>query len=186
VAAVLIVVTVAFFWIRRERDSAVRSERVAVQQREAAVQAGKRETQQRKLADQAKRAAELAANRARQAQAKEAEQRQLAEQAARAAKAAQIAEAKQRDLAEQARDQQVYEAYVAEIGLAAAKIEENAFDQANELLAKCPAELRDWEWGRLAHLCHQAVRSFDAQQPIEAVALSPDAKRWVAVKRGCP
>ena len=177
VAAVLLVVSVAFFWIRNERDSAVRAEQRAIEERQAALDAGKREAEQRRLADLAAKRAEAAAAQAKEAQVKEADQRQLAEQSARAAKEAELAEAQQRTLAEQARDRQVYEAYVAQIGLAAAKIEEDSFDRVNDLLAKCPAKLRDWEWGRLTLLGHQDVASFDAQQPIEAVACSPDGKR---------
>ncbi len=50
-----------------------------------------------------------------------------------------------------------YAAYVARIGMAAAKIDENAFDTADSLLAAClPAagdeDLRNWEWGYLKRL----------------------------------
>ena len=44
---------------------------------------------------------------------------------------------------------------------------------------QCPGHLRDWEWGRLRFLCTQDIRAFDAQQPLEAVAFSPDGKRFV-------
>jgi WD40 repeat protein len=72
-----------------------------------------------------------------------------------------------------------YEAYVALIGLAAAKIEENAFGYARDLLDQCRPELRNWEWGRLMHLCQQSVRDFDSGAPIDAIAVSPDGKRFV-------
>ena len=48
-----------------------------------------------------------------------------------------------------AKEAEEYEAYVARIGLANAKIEENAFDRAATLLDECNPELKDWEWGRL-------------------------------------
>lgn len=85
----------------------------------------------------------------------------------------------QRLKAEAARRQEEYEAYVARIGLAAARIEENAFDSAISLLEQCPAERRDWEWGRLMFLCTQDLRQYDAGQPIDALAVSPDGKRFV-------
>lgn len=81
--------------------------------------------------------------------------------------------------AETARGRQEYEAYVARIGAAAARIEENAFGGAKELLDQCPAHLRDWEWGRLMHLCSQGVQRFDTGQPVDTVAYSPDGKRFV-------
>jgi WD40 repeat protein len=72
-----------------------------------------------------------------------------------------------------------YEEYVALIGLAAAKIEENAFDNARQLLGRCDVGLRNWEWGRLMHLCEQSVEDFDAKAQINATAFSPDGKQFV-------
>ena len=71
-----------------------------------------------------------------------------------------------------------YEAYVALIGLAAAKIDENAFGYARDLLDQCQPELRNWEWGRLMHMCSQSVRDFDTGSPVDAIAFSPDGKRF--------
>ena len=65
-------------------------------------------------------------------------------------------------------------AHVARIGLAAAKIEENAFDRARAILQECPPALRNWEWGRLVYLCERAVRDVSTGERIEAVAYSPD------------
>jgi len=78
--------------------------------------------------------------------------------------------------AEQAKEAEEYEAYVARIGLAAAKIEENAFDVAIELLEQCPERHRNWEWGRLRHLCSFAQDSLQAKGPVDAVSISPDGK----------
>ncbi len=64
-----------------------------------------------------------------------------------------------------------YEAYVASIGLAAAKIEENSFDAARELLRACKRDTPkhcNWEWGRLDFLCGQGKR-VDALDPLQAV-----------------
>ncbi len=68
---------------------------------------------------------------------------------------------------------------MARIGLIAAKIDENAFDKAQELLDECKPEFRHWEWGRLAYLCRQSVRTCDAIAPVDAVAWFPDEKRFV-------
>ncbi len=62
--------------------------------------------------------------------------------------------------AEQAKQAEEYQAYVARIGLAAAQIDDNAFDTAEQLLNDCPPRLRNWEWGRLWHLSTQSVRDF--------------------------
>src|SRR5204862_2080545 len=84
---------------------------------------------------------------------------------------------KQTQIAEEARKQEEYEGYVAKIGLAAAKIEENAFDHALELIGQCPAPLRHWEWGRLRYLCTRDIKSFDLGLPLETIAISPDGQR---------
>jgi len=47
-----------------------------------------------------------------------------------------------------------YEAYVARIGLAESKIDDNAFNQGKLILNSCPRQFRNWEWGRLKYLCH--------------------------------
>src|SRR5690606_3870542 len=79
-----------------------------------------------------------------------------------------------------ARQAEEYEAYVARIGLAAAKIEENAFDRARELLEQCPPELRNWEWGRLAYLCQLSDNTWQVDGPVETVAFSPDGKLFAS------
>jgi hypothetical protein len=180
VATIFAVISVAFFWIRAEADNARRAEAVAQSKRQEAVQ-------QREIADaksreaQAERAeaeaqAEIARRQTRIAEQQTTEavhQRKRADQQRSVAERAQQA-------AETARNKEEYEAYVARIGLAAAKIEENAFDRALALLQECPPQLRDWEWGRLMHLCTQDVRSFDGGQPLDAVAVSPDGRRLIA------
>ncbi|WP_442484113.1 protein kinase domain-containing protein [Aeoliella sp. SH292] len=97
------------------------------------------------------------------------ENRQKAEQNAEAARAA------ERE-ALIARDREAYEAYIAGIGLAAAKIDENAYDFARELLDASPAERRNWEWGRLGYLCQLSEAVYNYAAPLDAVAYSPDGK----------
>jgi len=80
---------------------------------------------------------------------------------------------RQKTLADKAKDAEEYEAYIARIGLAAAKIDENAYDYAFELLGQCHHDLRHWEWGRLAHLCQLSELPMQADGPVDAVAYSP-------------
>lgn len=78
--------------------------------------------------------------------------------------------------AEAAKRAEAYEAYIARIGAAAAKIDENAYGSARALLNDCipkgPGELdhRNWEWGRLWYLCEQASQTFHVGSPLECVA----------------
>lgn len=106
-------------------------------------------------------------------------QQQLAEMNAVEAKRQQKLAEKSADEAQQARVAEQYEAYIARIGLAAAKIEENAFDVAEELLQESPVVLRNWEWGRLQHLCSQSATNVPVNAPVEALALSPDGGKFV-------
>jgi WD40 repeat protein/serine/threonine protein kinase len=84
---------------------------------------------------------------------------------------------KQRTIAEDAKKQEEYEAYVAQIGLASAKIDENAYEYALELLEDSQADLRNWEWGRLVHLCRLST-AFNADGPVQTVAYSPDGRSF--------
>lgn len=104
-----------------------------------------------------------------------------AQQQAEAALKAEKLAKQQRDRAQQAEQlarkeekAKQYEAYVATIGLAAAKIEDNSFRDARELLASCPPELRHWEWGRLSYLCSQSKTTIPLKAPGDGIALSPD------------
>ncbi len=169
-----------------QRLLAVMAKDVAVKAQTAAEKAQEEEAKQKLLAVKAKDAAELA-------QKKEAEQRLLAVKAKETAEKAQEEEAKQRMLAVKARDVAVeaqkaetlareaeeYQAYIARIGLADAKIRENAFDAAILILTDCPAHLRNWEWGRLMHLCSQSIGTFDNKAPVDAIALAPNGTQFV-------
>ncbi|MBM4090092.1 MAG: serine/threonine protein kinase, partial [Planctomycetes bacterium] len=79
------------------------------------------------------------------------------------------------------REKAEYEAYVALIGLAAAKIDERAFRQAAALLEQCQPDLRNWEWGRLMHLCRpRNVELLDAGHRVECVAFDSTGTRVAA------
>ena len=121
----------------------------------------------------AREAAEKAETEAVAAQMKEKEAREDAERAEKEALAA-------KELEEKAKAEAQYQAYIAQIGLAAAKIEENAFDTARELLDQCKPELLNWEWGRLRFLCQQGIREFEAGARLEAIDISPDGTRLLA------
>jgi WD40 repeat protein len=76
------------------------------------------------------------------------------------------------------RSEAEYEAYVALIGLAAAKIEENALSQAQAALAACEPRLRGWEWRRLQYVVQQGRgRELDVGARIECLAVSNDDQR---------
>ncbi len=171
-AVVVVTVTVAYFQVSRARDEAVNQKDLAVaaqegeatarqqaeKDRDAATLAKLEEEKARELADQRRRDAEKA--RANEALARQEEE-------------------KQREAAELAKEREEYEAYVAQIGLAAAKINDNAFDYAYELLQESNPELRNWEWGRLVHLTQLGTAAYAAEGPIDAVAYSPDGRSFV-------
>ncbi|MEX2142795.1 MAG: protein kinase [Pirellulales bacterium] len=83
------------------------------------------------------------------------------------------------ELAVRAQKEEAYAGYIAKIGLAAAKVEENAFGEVDQLLGDCPSELRNWEWGRLKFLCGRSLRSFVTGGPVDAVAFDPTGERFV-------
>ena len=202
--AVVAVLTVGFVLVTQERDKAQVAEQAAEKSaKDANEQRGIAETKKTE-ADNQRMAAIVARNDAERSSqeattAKDAEhlQRMTAEKNEIAAKAAQKA-------AEEAKKAEVYQAYIARIGLAAAKIDENSFDTADALLDVCPEELRGWEWGRLKYLTKQSVWSFtppvdvnvpanvaanilpkdeaakEQAAPVESVAYSPDGKRFVS------
>ncbi|HEX3725662.1 MAG TPA: hypothetical protein VHV08_05440, partial [Pirellulales bacterium] len=75
-----------------------------------------------------------------------------------------------------AKQREEYSAYMARIGMAAAKVDENAFDAAEGLLAACQPpdradNLRNWEWGYLHRLCGQGIK-YEAQGTIASVAFA--------------
>ena len=148
-------------------------------------------------AETAERAAETAKAIAVTAEGKAKQEEALARAAESKAKIAEEDERKQKLIAIAAEDKakaeekkaivakqgEEYAAYVARIGMTAAKIEENAFDTAQSLLNACLPEdgetdLRNWEWGYLKRLCGHG-RNFPANGTVYSVAFSPDQKWFV-------
>ena len=183
-----------------ERKIADEKRQEAVLAQNAAVEAQKEEEKQRLKAQANFEEAEKQRKVAVAAKEAEAKQKDLAqknfedaEKARKAAVAAKEAEEKQKQIAQKnfeeaenqrkiavaAKDAEEEQAYIARIGLADARIRENAFDTALAILEDCPPRLRDWEWGRLMHLCTRSIGSFDNGAPVDAIAVSPDHKRFV-------
>ncbi|MGH2604817.1 MAG: protein kinase domain-containing protein, partial [Dehalococcoidia bacterium] len=180
IALVFVVVTGAAVWVNSERREAERQREQAVlaldeaeRQTEIANEQRALVEKQRLIAEQRRREAEdareqaIAGEQEAQKQAELAQQREREADDARqqAMRQTQIAEAarqdeiRERHLAQAARKAEAYQGYIARIGLAAAKIRENAFGTALELLQQCRPQKpedrdeRNWEWGRLMHLC---------------------------------
>lgn len=157
--AVVGIVSIAYVAVRAQRNEAIA---------------------QRDRADENFRKAE-SAREAEEKQRKEADrQREKAVEQEGIAKRNEAKAIRQEQLAVEAKQAEEYEAYVARIGLANAKIEENAFDRAFELLEQCDPELRHWEWGRLSHLCRLSRRTWQVQGPAESVAISPDGRYFAS------
>ncbi|MBI1313961.1 protein kinase [bacterium] len=184
----------------KQRKAAVAAKEAEEKQKQLAQKNFEEAEKQRKIADEKRKEAVVAQTKAEVAQKKEAEQRMVAqknfeeaEKQRKAAVAAREAEEKQKQIAQKnfeeaekqrkiavaAKDAEEEQAYIARIGLADARIRENAFDTALAILHDCPPRLRDWEWGRLMHLCTLSIGSFDNGAPVEAIAVSPDHKRFV-------
>jgi WD40 repeat protein/serine/threonine protein kinase len=146
--AVVGIVSGALVIVRAERDE-------AITQRNRAEAAEDVAQEKREEAEAARQVAETERQRAEEEEAK-----------------AVAAE----EVAVTAKEAEEYEAYVARIGLANAKVTENAFDRASTLLAECDPELKNWEWGRLSYLCNLSTETWPIAGPGEAVAFSPDGK----------
>ncbi|MBX3434713.1 MAG: protein kinase [Pirellulales bacterium] len=186
-AAVVVIGSGAYVAVRRERneafvqrDRAVKAEGEAKQNYLAAEEARGKESEQRQRAEKAQATAESERDRANT----ERERAETEKERAEAEKVRADAERDRAVAAEadavDAREQEEYAAYVARIGLASAKIEENAFARAKELLAQCPEDLRGFEWGRLNQLCRLAMRAWDLQAPVDAVDFAPDGRHFAA------
>jgi WD40 repeat protein/serine/threonine protein kinase len=169
--AVVAIATIAYFAVSKQRDEAFRQRGLAVVAREDA-------EEQRDVAVTATAAAVAAREDAEKARTEEEKQRVAAEQNAEAARVAEIAATEARDEAVDARESEEYEAYIARIGLTKVKLDENSFEVAADLLEDCPADLRNWEWGRLRFLTQMAYQSWPAPAPIYAVAFAPDGAHF--------
>jgi WD40 repeat protein/serine/threonine protein kinase len=72
------------------------------------------------------------------------------------------------------REEAVASAYTALIAMAAARIDENSFDQAKAALEQCDEKHRGWEWRRLMHVVSQGyVTQLPLPSRAEALAVSP-------------
>ncbi len=177
-AVVFVTVSTAFFWIKYEAEKARTAEGVAKTEKKAADVARDLEKDAKQQALAAKDLAEVKRVEAETARVQEevakkeaVASRDLAEQKRKEAEEARA----QEEIAKRAEE---YEAYVARIGLAAAKINENAFETARQLLEGCKPALRNWEWGRLMHLCSQSTQTYSAGAPLDALAISADGSRF--------
>ncbi len=76
--------------------------------------------------------------------------------------------------------------YRAQIGVAAERIANNSFLDAERLLNDYQglgarwSYFRHWEWGHLKHLCGRAAGQYDAGARIESLARSADGRRFAA------
>jgi WD40 repeat protein/serine/threonine protein kinase len=190
VLIIFAVISGALFVVGQAKNRETAAKQQAIQDKIAAEQseqeaqlARKQEMEQKNkaIAAEAKAKEEEAAARAAQAKAKAAEEEERKQKiiAIEAENKAKVEEAKAR----RAKQGEEYAAYVARIGMAAAKIEENAFDTAENLLAaSLPTEgandLRNWEWGHLKRLCRQGI-NFAAQGTVSSVAFAPNGA-WFA------
>ena len=183
IALIFIVVGIAFFAVNHQRMAAVAAKTEAELARDRAERAKEKEEKAKEEALVAeareREAKDLAVAARRKAEEAEKQEREAREKEEQARLAAEEAERKERV----AREDADYRAYIALIGLASAKIDENAFDAARDLLNQCKDNLdkwRNWEWGRLMFLCQQGTHEFEAGACLEAIDVSPDGKRLVA------
>ena len=169
--------------IAKQRDEAKRQEGIANQNADLAAKNAKiaeaNAEEARKNAKEADEQRQIAVSERDEAERQRAEADRL-RKIADANRQEALTQKKQaeaaKDEAVEARNREEYEAYVASIGLAAAKIDENAYDFALELLNATPSTRRDWEWGRLRYLCQLSAAVYAAQAPVDAVAYSPDGR----------
>jgi WD40 repeat protein/serine/threonine protein kinase/class 3 adenylate cyclase len=76
------------------------------------------------------------------------------------------------------RSQTERQAYSTNIGLADRYITQDDCDRARELLASCPKQYRNWEWGRLQYLCNLDLLTLKGHsEGVCSVAFSPDGRR---------
>jgi hypothetical protein len=174
---VVVTISISYFRVSAARNEAILQKDIAVAAEAEAVHQKDLADQQRQEAVRQKDIADQQRGRAEQQTVIAVTERQRAEDQTDIA----IAE---RQRAEEAKQAEEYEAYVARIGLAAAKIDENAYDYALDLLEQCKPEMRNWEWGRLAHLCQLSAGSYPAAGPVDEVAYAPDGRSFATADWG--
>lgn len=193
-AAVVATITVALVLVTSAMNREAEQRRLADEQRVIAERNEAEATKQRNEADAQRQVAvaqtEIAtkernnAEAARQEAVTERDKTEVARAAAVAAEkvaeeARKVAETKEAE-AVIARQGEERAAYGARIGMAAAKLEENAYDTVATLLEACqPVELRDWEWGYLRRLA-TGGRDFRATGTVRSVAFAPVADLLIA------
>lgn len=156
----------------------------AVEAKDSALIAKRNEERQRLEAVSLKKEADGKAAQALEAEGKALVARNKAIAATNAANIATSAAMAAKKREEIAKLQTEYEAYIAQIALAAKEIENNSFDEARRLLRVYEnSDLRHWEWGRLWYLCQRSRVDFDCRGPVEAVAFSPRGDRFVTGSR---
>ncbi|HEX2475328.1 MAG TPA: protein kinase [Lacipirellulaceae bacterium] len=170
-ALVVLSITTGLVLVNAQRNKAVAARKDAEFQRGIAEDKRKEADEQRGIAEDKKEEAEEQRGIAEQKRQEADEQRGIADQK-------RIEADEQRQRAEAAKEAEEYESYVAQIGLASAKIDENAYDYALELLEQSQPALRNWEWGRLVHLCKLGAGGYTANGPVQAIAYSPDGSSF--------
>ena len=160
------------------KNEAIQAQQVAESERMKADEQRMVAVAERMKAEAAKTKEEKAKLAAIESQKEEEKAKVAAIEAEKAALAAEKVAVAERKKAEEAKVKEEYEAYISKIGLAASQIDKNAFDAAREVLGTCKPELRNWEWGRLMHLCSQSTRSFDAKAPLDGLAVDQTGQRF--------
>jgi hypothetical protein len=184
VAGIILTTSTGLYLVNVQRNKAIVAQKEEERQKTLAIEAEKKAVAAKEEEERQKQAAIAAEKRA--VAAKEEE-----EKAKLSAIAAKEEEEKAKDLAiaakekeEKAKEREEYESYIATIGLAAAKIDENAFDFALQELEATPPALRNWEWGRLSHLCKLKMGEYKSNGVVDTVAYSPDGKSFAMGDRG--
>src|SRR5262249_27322006 len=76
--------------------------------------------------------------------------------------------------------------YVNSVKLAEGEALDDNIARAEDLLAGCPADLRNWEWDYVRRLCHRELLTYRGHfENVRCLAISPDGK-WVASGAGIP
>jgi serine/threonine protein kinase len=95
-------------------------------------------------------------------------------------------EREQRLIAEAAQEEAAREAYVAQIRLAQAQINENAFDNAVDTLLTTSPEQREWEWGYLLNQASPEALKMDMGSAVNISIYSPDGEYILAMAQNDP